>query len=73
MVTLSKDPVHVQLHSVPPILQQATTDPHLHWRLLDTPGHIWISLLWHHCSFLLGPCAQGSVYVCPPRVFPSPV
>ena len=24
------------LRSVPPTLQQATTDPRLHWRLLDT-------------------------------------
>ena len=30
--------------------------------LLETPEHPQASLLWgHHCSFLLGPCAQGSV------------
>ena len=32
--------------------------------LPETPGHpqaIWGSLLWGHCSFLLGPGAQGSV------------
>ena len=28
--------MHALLHSVSPALQQATTDPHLHWRLLDT-------------------------------------
>ena len=40
------------LLSVPPPLQQATTNPHLHWRLLDTLGQLWVSLLWDHCSFL---------------------
>ena len=42
------------LHSVPPTLQQATTNLRLHWRLLDTPRQVWVSLLWGHCSFLLG-------------------
>ena len=46
------------LHSVPPTLQQAITDPRLHRRLLDTPGQVWVSLLWGHCSFLLGPGVQ---------------
>ena len=30
----------------------------------ETPGHsqqVWVSLLWGRCSFLMGPCAQGSV------------
>ena len=49
------------LHSVPPTLHQATADPCLHRRLLDTHGQVWVSLLWGHCSFLLGPSAQGSV------------
>src|SRR5574337_886442 len=53
--------MHVLLHSVPPALPRATTDPHLHWRLLDTHRQVWVSLLWGHCSFLLGPGAQGSV------------
>ena len=38
-------------HWVPPTLQQATTDPRLHWRLLDTHGQVWVSLLWGHCPF----------------------
>ena len=42
------------LRSVPPTLQQATTDPRLHQRLLDTHRQVWVSLLWGHCSFLLG-------------------
>ena len=56
--------MHVLLQSVPPALQQATTDPRLHWRLPDTHGHVWVGLLWGHCSFLLGPGAQGSVCAC---------
>ena len=53
--------MHTLPHSGPPALQQATVDPHLPQRLLDTPGRVWISLLSGHCSFLLGPGAQGSV------------
>ena len=29
---------------------------------LETPGHPQASLLWGHCSFLLGPGAQGSCW-----------
>ena len=32
-------------------LQQATSYPRLHQRLLDTHGQAWVSLLWGHCSF----------------------
>ena len=28
------------------------------WRLLDTHRPVWVSLLYDHCSFLLGPGAQ---------------
>ena len=41
-----------------PTLHQATIDPRLHQRLLDAQGQVWLSLLWCHCSFLLGPSAQ---------------
>ena len=51
------------LHSVPPTLQQATADPHLRLRLLDTHGQVWVSLLWGHCSFLLGPGAHKVLFV----------
>ena len=44
-------------------LQQATTDPRLCWRLLDTHGQVWVSLLWSHCSFLLGPGAPKALFV----------
>ena len=63
----SKDPMHILLQSVPPTLQQATTDPRLHRRLLDTHRQVLDSLLWGHCSFLLGPGEQ--VLLCPPRVY----
>ena len=53
------------LHSVPPNLQQATTGPHLQWRLPDTYGQVWVSLLWGHCSFLL---VRTRFCLCPPRV-----
>ena len=39
---------------MPLTLQQATADPRLRQRLLDTHGQVWVSLLWGHCSFLLG-------------------
>ena len=42
-------------------LQQAAVDQHLRQRLLDTPGQVWVSLLWGHCFFPLGPSAQVSV------------
>ena len=56
-----------------PTLQQATTDPLLHWRLLDTPRKVWFSLLWGHCSFLLGPGAHKILFVPSRSLFPSPV
>ena len=43
--------------------------------LLETPRHpeqVQDSLLWGHCSFLLGPSTQGSV-VPSKNLFPSPV
>ena len=53
--------MHALLHSVPLTLQQATTDTHLRWRLLDTHRQVWVSLLWAHCSFLLGGGARKVV------------
>ena len=69
MVTSFKGPMHTLPHPVPPTLQQATTDPHLRWRLLDTHRKVWVSL-WGHCSFLLGPGAQGSVCALQESPFP---
>ena len=51
------------LHSVPPTLQQATSIPRLHWRLLDTHGQVWLSLLWGHCCFLPGPGAHKVLFL----------
>ena len=51
------------LCSVPPTMQQATTDPCLHWRLLDIHGQVWVSLLWGHCSLLLGPNTHKVLFV----------
>ena len=48
---------------VPPTLQQATVDLCLHQRLLDTHGQVWVSLLWGHCSFLLGPGEHKVLFV----------
>ena len=58
MAPPSTGPMHALLHSVPPTLQQATADPCLCRRLLDTHRQVWVSLLWGHCSFLLGPGAH---------------
>ena len=69
----SKDPMHALLHSLPPTLQQATSDPCLPWRLPDTPGQVWVSLFWGHCSFLLGPSAHKVLFVPSKSLFPSPV
>ena len=54
-----------------PSLQQATTDPHLRRRLLDTHGRVWVSLLWDHCSFLLGPGVHTVVFVCSMTLSPQ--
>ena len=63
MVPPSKGPMYTLLHSVVRTLQQATSDPHLRWRLLDTHGQVWVSLLWGHCSFLLGPGVHKVLFV----------
>jgi len=42
---------------------QATANLHLCQRLLDTPGQVWVSLLWGHCFFLLGPGAHKGLLV----------
>ena len=54
-----------------PTLQQATADPRLHCRLLDTPGQDWVSLLWGHCSFLLGPGVHKLLFVPSKSLFPQ--
>ena len=42
--------------------------------LLETPGHsgqVWVSLLWGHCSFLLGPGAHKFLFVPSESLFPQ--
>ena len=58
-------------HSVPPIMQQATTKPRLRQRLSDTHGQVGASLLRGHCSFLLGPGAHKVLFVPSKTVFPQ--
>ena len=67
----SKGPVQVLLHSVPPTPQQATADPRLHRRPLDPHGQVWVSLLWGHCSFLLGPSVHKFLSVPSQGLFPQ--
>ena len=57
--------------SMPPTLQQATADTRLCQRLLDTHGHVWISFLWGHCSFLLGPGVHKVLFVPSKSLFPQ--
>ena len=64
--------MHALLYSVPPTLQQATTDPGLHQRLLDIHRQVWVSLLWGHCSFLLGPGVHKALFVPSKSLFPQP-
>ena len=64
--------------TLPPTLQQATTDPRLRWRLLDIPGQVWVSLLWVTAPFswvlvhkvlfvpsksISQPCVRGLMFV----------
>ena len=51
------------LQSVPLTPRQATADPRLHWRFLDTHRQVWLSLLRGHCSFLLGPGVYRVLFV----------
>ena len=51
-------------------LKQTTANPRPHWRLLDTHGQIWVSLLWDHCFFVLGPGVHKLLFVPPRSLFP---
>ena len=63
--------MHALPHSVPLTLQQATADPCLCWRLLDTHRQICVNLLWGHCSFLLGLGVQQVLFVLSKSLFPQ--
>ena len=45
-------------------------NPHLCWRLLDTHMQVWLSLLWGHCCFLLGPDVHEVSFVLSKSLFP---
>ena len=68
---LLQGPMQTLLHWVPPTLQDATADPYLHQRLLDTHGQVWVSLFWGHCFFLLGPCEYKALFVLSQSLFPQ--
>ena len=69
MAPPSKGPRHALPPSVPPTQQQATALPHK--RLLDTHRQVCVSLLWGHCSFLLGPGAHKVLFVPAKSLFPQ--
>ena len=71
MATSFKSPLHTLLHSVALTLQQATANPHLCQRLLDTHGHVWVIFLWGHCSFLLRPGVHKVLFVPSKNLFPQ--
>ena len=47
------------------------SDPLLCQRLLDIHRQVWFSLLWGHCSFLLGPGAHEVLFVPSKSLFPQ--
>ena len=49
---------------------------HQHMPPPESPGHsgqVWVSLLWGHCSFLLGPAVHEVLFAPSKSLFPSPV
>ena len=56
-----------------PALQHASTHPWVHQRLLDIQGQVWVSILWGHCSFLLGLGEHKVLFVPSKSLFPSSV
>ena len=71
MVTSFKSPMHALPPLEPLTLQQATANPCLHQRLLNVHRQDWVSLLWGHCSFLLGPGAHKVLFVPSKSLFPQ--
>ena len=59
------------LYSVPLTLPQATVNPRLCQRILDTHRQAWVSLFWEHCSFLLSPGAHKVLFVPSKSLFPQ--
>ena len=63
--------MHALPHSVPLILQQATVDPRLCGNSRTLTGKVWVSLLWGHRSFLLGPSLHKVLFVPSKSLFPQ--
>ena len=63
--------MHTLLHSVPPTLQHAISNPHLYWRLLETCRQVWVSFLWG--SLLLSPGSWCAKDFCALQESVSPV
>ena len=63
--------MHTLLHPMPPSLQQAAANPRLCWRLLDSHGNVWVSFLWGHSSFLLGPGVHTVLFLPSKSLFPQ--
>ena len=63
--------MHALLHSVPLTLQLVTADTHLCRRLLDMHRQGWVSLLYVHYSFLLGPGVHKVLFVPSKSLFPQ--
>ena len=71
MVTFKKSHARTAALSAPE-QQQATTDPRLCQRLLDTHRQVWVSLFGGHGSFLLGPGEHKILFVPSKSLFPQP-
>ena len=56
--------MHLMLQTVPPTLLQATTDPHLHWKLLDTHWQVSCGVTVPSSLVLV-----HKILFCPPRVY----
>ena len=54
-----------------PTLKQATVDPRLCQRFLDTHRQVGLDLLWDHCSFLLGLGVRKILLVPSKSLFPQ--
>ena len=59
------------LYSVPLTPRQSSVNPCHCWRLLDTHRQAKLSLLWGHCSFLLGPGVHNVLFVPSKSLFPQ--
>ena len=57
---------HALLHSVP-----LAVNPRVRQGVLGTHRQVWLSLLWGHCSFLLGPGAHRVLFVPSKSLFPQ--